>query len=268
MLASIALVLFEAQGCSVTAGGTKFDLSHLPTSVVDVLPEADEDKLYKYQVSFCSDTAECQGNYGNMVRLRNSGLNTCLGIYGEWSNSANPAPTKTSIGFQMKFQSEYYCSDDFSKKYSSVFNFICGKNKSIGTLQAKKTGSDACEYSVDIMIDAACAGGAKPQGGGGDGLVGGLSGGSIFLIILLVLAFVYVMGAFGFNYHKEKAVGFPHKSFWCSRLPFWIKTGLMVTWVQIMTCWRFTMKKVFKSKEEDDKMEEGLIKDSDDEEEE
>lgn len=249
---SLGLMFFEAHGCSVTAGGTAYDLSALQNmGVVQVAPDSSESG-YKYEISFCKDKAECQGNLGSMVRLRSGGQNTCLGIYGEWDNAGNEG-TPTPNGFSMSFQSEYYCSDDFSKKYSSVFNFICGDSDTPSGLVAKRTGSDACEYSVDISIAAACG-------------ASGLSGGSIFLITLVSVAFLYVIVGFGFFYHKEKAFGFPssQKGFWCSKLPFWVKTGLMVTWVQMMTCWRFTMKKIFKAKDNDDKMEEGLIKDDSD----
>merc|ERR1719476_476912 len=100
---SFLLGFLEANGCTVTAGGQTFDLSELASEgsggVIEVQPDTAEKSLYKYQISICDNKASCQGNTGCMIRERDSAVATCLGIYGQWGNAQNPAPTVTADGF-------------------------------------------------------------------------------------------------------------------------------------------------------------------------
>lgn len=165
---SMAVALLGVQGCDVAVGGKTFDLTPLTklgqNGVFDVNPPESQMGLYKFQISVCLDAAECQGNHGAMIRLRDSGLNTCLGIYGEWNNSKNKQATLTDNGFMYSMESGDYCSDDFSKKYSTIFNFVCNPTSPLNPIiTAIRTGADDCQYQVNIETSAACNGTPIPS---------------------------------------------------------------------------------------------------------
>jgi len=263
-------ILIEAvRGCTVSVGGQTYDLSALESAgtngVVSVTAPTSEQGLYKYSASFCSDKASCQGKYGNLIRLRDASVYSCLGVYGTWSTAVN---TKTTNGFEASFTSTESCSDNESEKYTSTFNFLCDKSAGdLGTLQANKVGGNNCEYSVDVHTDLVCAG-STPVGP--SSAAGTLSGGSIFLIVLVCLLFVYIIVGVGLNYHKDKSFGTPHRDFWCSKLPYWTKIGCLTSWIGALSCTKGTYRwcciKIFKADAEDEKMASSLIKEDGDDE--
>jgi len=258
----ILLIFKIARCCTVTVGGQTYDLSSLETAgssgVVSVTSPSSEGE-YTFEASFCSDRVACGAYiYGNLVRSKSQ---VCEGVYGKWSTAVN---TKTTNGYQAAFTSTQYCSDDFSSLYKSTFNFLCDKKAgTLGTVKAEQVGSNTCEYSVDVYTNLVCEGSVPtPSGGGGAG-GGGLSGGSIFLILLVVLVFVYVFAGIGWNYYKHKTVKTLHGELWCTKLPYWTKTGCLVSWVKTVTCCKFSYAwccmRICKAKSGDDKMATGLI---------
>jgi len=260
MIIGLYILLFFkiARCCTVTVGGQTYDLASLETAGSNgVVSVTSSEAEYTFEASFCSDRVACGAYiYGNMVRSKSQ---VCEGVYGKWSTATN---TKTTNGYQAEFTSTQYCSDDFSVLYKSTFNFLCdNKAGTLGTVKAEQVGSNTCEYSVDVYTDLVCAG-STPIHTGGDG-GGGLSGGSIFLILLVVLVFVYFFAGFGWNYYKHKTVKTLHGEFWCTKLPYWTKTGCMVSWFQTITCCKFSYAwccvKICKGKAGDDKMATGLI---------
>jgi len=245
-------------GCTVTVDKQSYDLTTLQDlGNISVTPPDDEVGEFSYEVSFCSDQVPC-GSFqkGNMVR---STQGACDGIYGNWNSAEN---TKSVNGYVANFTGSQYCYDNFKEHFNCEFNFLCDPDAGkLGKLQAIKTGGNTCRYKVDIPTNLVCEGSTPIHGGGGGGGTGGLSGGSIFLIILLALVVIYVFAGFGLNYHKEKTVKAPHKSFWCVKLPYWTKTGCITSWLCTMGTYRWCCKKIFKTNPEDDKMATGLIDD-------
>jgi len=259
----LILLSFEAVlGCSVTVGGQTYNLDSLQTQgtngVVSVTAPSSEGGEYKYEASFCTDLVPCSTYItGNLVRNKGD---ICEGVYGKWQSAVN---TKTTNGYSATFTSTQYCSDDYSTLYKSEFNFLCDKSAGVlGTIKAEQVGSTNCEYSVDVHTNLVCAGSVPVNSGGSEG---GLSGGSIFLIVLVVLLIVYVIAGFGWNYHKEKSVKCGQKDFWCVKLPYWTKTGCLTSWVSTLNCCKFSYAwcctKIFRVKAGDDKMAASLVGD-------
>jgi len=94
----------------------------------------------------------------------------------------------------------------------------------------------SCLYNINMQSPAVCP---KKSGGKsskpGKPKEGGLSGGSIFLIIISCLAFVYVAGGMIFNWQKYDASGWelcPNREFW-SEFGGLIKGGGVFTWSKI-----------------------------------
>jgi len=253
-------VFFQAaHGCTVPVGGQTYDFSSISTQEYSVTAPSSEQGVYTYQASFCSDRVACGSYiYGNLVRKKDA---TCEGVYGKWTSVVN---VKTNTGFQAAYESTQYCTDDFSVLYKSKFNFLCDTSAGdIGSLVASQVGDNTCEYSVDVHTNLVCAGSTPVNS-----ISSGLSGGSIFLIILFVLAAVYFLAGFGYNYYKTKTINAPHRGFWCTLLPYWTKTGCMLSWFTTVTFCQTTYTwcciKVFKAKPEDDQMATALFEEEKD----
>jgi len=250
------IFVYGSESCKVTAGGTQFDLSTLAGhGDFDVSPPHDEVGRYIYTISFCANSLTCDDNSGNFIRAQKYiPHNKCVAVYGQWSTAKNE---KTSKGFKTTFTGPTSCDDDPNEQYTGVFNYICDETATDLNdlnLTAAQTGGNDCKYTVTIPTDVACKGTAAPGGG--------LSGGSLFLIILVSVAFVYLLGMMSFGYYREKTVKAPHKGFWCNKLPYWTKTGCLVSWAASLSCYRWCCKKIFKAKAGDDVMEDALIRDN------
>jgi len=277
----ILIFLQIGQGCKVQVGEENYDLSDLQkagkSGVVEVTPPKSEQGVYKYEASFCADLADCQKNFGNLVRLRDSNLYSCIGLYGKWSSAVN---TKTENGYDAKFESSEYCADDFKQRYSSTFKFLCSETAgTLGTIEAEKVGDNSCSYTVNVYTNLVCTGStpvpgptpAGPTPSPADHTIatsGGLTWGFIFLIALLCALFMYIILGTGLNYRKEHSYKTPHQDFWCSKLPYWTKIGCITSWIwtlwfsQLIYSWCCTH--VCKKNGGEDNMATGLMKEEED----
>jgi len=252
------LLLFQAaSGCTMTAGNQTYDFSTISVKQYAVDGPKAEHGVFSYQASFCSDRVACGAYiYGNFVRFKNT---VCQGVYGKWSTGA---PVKTVNGMQVTFQSTTYCTDDFQRTYKCEFNFLCDTSAGdIGSMKATQVGDTICEFSVDVHTNLVCVGSIPVN------QAQGLSAGSVFLIILVVLLAVYFLAGLGYNYYRTKSIGAPHRAFWCSLLPYWTKTGCMLSWFGTVTfcktSYRWCCLKIFNAKPENDKMATALFQGED-----
>jgi hypothetical protein len=260
----VAILVFfvVVQSCDVDIPGYgSYDLSPLENAgnkgVVEVSPPPSEVGSVKYSASFCGDKMFCIGQATNFIREADSPTLNCLGKYGTWNSGTY---VKTSNGFEVSYSSDMPCSDDKAEYYSSTFNYICDPTAgTLGAIQATQVGN-ICKYSVDLNTDLVCKGSTTSSAG--------LSGGSIFLIILVSLMFLYFIVGIGFNYHKDRRFKTLHGEFWCRKLPYWTKMGCMSSWIVTLGflkgTYRWCCIKIFKA-EKDDKMATGLIAGEEDE---
>jgi len=231
MILFLSLLLFLTKivksGCTFKTSRGTFDLSPLATQSSYEAHEKEAMNL-AYYISFCGNTADT-GNCGSppasgvcaVQFLEGTVGGTCYAL-GTWDNSYTL--TSTSKGFTLEFDNG--SSDICGFPRSVVYDFQCSEGTAVGTMiVAESTAS--CSYTVTVptmyVCDEYIIGGGKA----------GLSGGSIFLIILLVLITVYFLGGFGFNTYRKSLSGLqamPHKHFWCTRLPFWLRAGCGESW--------------------------------------
>ena len=88
------------------------------------------------------------------------------------------------------------------------FNFNCDESvDGITPLEAVQNSTNDCRYMLEFATSKACAGGS-----GSDGL----SGGWIFIIILVCVAFVYIVGGMGYNYYTKQRLEFPNVELWAT----------------------------------------------------
>ncbi len=84
-----------------------------------------------------------------------------------------------------------------------------------------------CVYTMKFPTPILCP--------GHGGKKGGMSGGTIFLIIVIVVTFVYIVGGCIWNWKRNEKRGMeacPHRTFWCA-IPGYTKDGCMFTWGKI-----------------------------------
>jgi len=111
---------------------------------------------------------------------------------------------------------------------STTLNVLCASAFNRADKSADTVAETACTYQITMYLTAAC--GTKGSGGNtkDKSSGGGLSGGSVFLIIFFVSLFVYFAAGIGYNaYRGQQGVELvPNVEFW-KDLPFLVKDGVM-----------------------------------------
>jgi len=213
-----------------TARGT-FDLTPLATKSYEAPTHVNmHDPIYSF--SICGNNADgsrCSNTMDSSCAIQILS-SRCYNL-GKWDNSYDVSTTTDPLIIKFANGESDECSDSSGKPMdrSITFDFKCEDSVEMGTLTS--TEPSTCAYEITIPTKYVCDEYILPNA------TEGLSGGSIFLIVLLVLITVYCIGGFGFNNYRRSAEGLeavPQSSFWCKQLPFWVKTGCMV-------CWAFTV---------------------------
>jgi len=145
----------------------------------------------------------------------------CWGL-ATWDDSGKAA--STSDGFRIQFDNGSGDECPSQAPRSTNFTFACDHDQVVGTISARE--GQSCSYELTIHTKYVCPEYIIASSSSSSGL----SFGSIFLIILLVLIAVYCIAGFWFNKHRGSGERIPNASFWSTQLPFWVKTGLMVSW--------------------------------------
>jgi len=258
------LLINVIQGCSVSVGNYTYDLSYLDTAgdkgIITVTPPSDEPDIL-LKVSFCSDKISCRDEEG--ILYRNDSEFGCS-LYAMWDVSVTYE--KISNGFAAWYTSTMICTENF-KPLESTFYYLCDENSGhLGNIVARKPTSSICDYSIDVYTDLVCNGSTpvpSPHPSPSGFNQNGLSGGSIFLIILLTVVCVYLLVGLGMKYKKEKVFEIPNRGFWCWQLPFWTTVGCITSWRWVKSLYGRCCKRVFKTEEADERMATGLMEDQD-----
>jgi len=223
---SSLLLLFltkQAKGCTFTTHDGTFDLSKI----------AGQSYSFHFgdyfSFSICDNVASsdrCTAPLTGACAIQDHD-GSCYSM-GTWDSSSKVTSTNSSLTVKFQNGSPDGCqigSTPFPR--SITYNFICNENEE-ATIEMV-TEPQTCFYTAFVKTKYVCSDYIIHSSSSG----GGLSDGSIFLICLLVFVTVYCLGGFGFNKYKSSAEGlqaFPQASFWCTRLPFLVKTGCMVSW--------------------------------------
>jgi len=261
MLEFYILLINVIHGCSVTVGNYKYNLSYLDAQgVITVSPPSDEPDI-GFKVAFCSDKISCQEQTG--ILYRNDTMFGCS-LYAMWDTSVEYE--KTSNGFAAYYISTMICTENFEYLTSS-FYYLCDKKSGhLGEIEVSKSGTSICDYDVNVYTDLVCNGSSpaphpSPSPSGANGI--GMSGGTIFLIILLAILCVYLLVGLSMKYHQDKVCEIPHREFWCWHLPLWTTVGCITSWRSVKSCYGRCCRKMFKTDESDERMATGLMKDQD-----
>jgi hypothetical protein len=232
LLCCAGLALAALPDCDGDIGGTTFSLSDMAldtgaykytgsSSGGGVLTE------YKYTMNICkkvNSDGKCTSD-GAMVCQKN--MDGSFGaVIAYWSASKTPAPKLSLIsssapekGVKMSFTNgdKCYVNPTTNQVRKANVNLHCDSGAAVPTKFKLSEESSTCTFTIDITSPDACPG-------------GGMSGGTLFLILLLVSFLVY-LGVGIFLQHRKGATGselMPNLAFW-KDLPNLVKTGIQFT---------------------------------------
>jgi len=146
----------------------------------------------------------------------------CWGL-ATWDDSGKAVSTSDGFSIQFENGSDDNCPTPSPR--STKFTFQCDEDQTVGSIKVEE--GQSCSYELTIPTKYVCPEYIIHSGSTNSS---GLSFGSIFLIVLVVLIAVYCIAGFGFNKRKGSEEVIPHSGFWCTQLPFWVKTGLITSW--------------------------------------
>jgi len=194
LLLTFAFCGLDKSACKYTTDDKEYDLSELSKSDLQK-----EDSNMMYYVRFCQPTPVCSTASPADASVcqsttdgpKNAGSSSDMEILGETDN-----------GLTIKFGQGTVGCDGVTR--ATTINLVCSSGAStIVSIQEQK-----CIYAMTINSPAGCA--HEISGGG-------LSAGSIILIIVACLVFVYLVGGMAFNYKFKELRGVemvPNVEFW------------------------------------------------------
>jgi len=248
-------VLSDESDCKFSVGGKNYDLSGLKGQTAT----GDDSKIstYHYTAAVCSDmTAQCedimtgQKLVGVVYQMGGEPGQqaVCWDMLAKWDNvEAGPLDKSAGAdgkdGLTLSFTNGDPCRGSPRK---TKMNMICDTEE-IGKLSGFQDDSDSCLFIINFPSKHACSGAGPGPGpgphGGGKKSSSGISGGWIFIILLVSLAIFYVAGFFAYGGYKTKEwtnkENCPHTEFW-GKFVGWVKLGCIMsgqyTWSATKAC--------------------------------
>jgi len=236
VLFAVAVVSIHAQAdCKGSVGGSNYDLGPLQKAIGenDVTTQDQAGNTYYFRPCNPVKQAECaQGtNPPNPATCqKDSRMVPRFHSCGSTSTASWKARTSgDATGFILHF------TNGEEDRQSDV-EFICDPQGGTGTLLAvTPTELPTHFYHLQWTSNLTCPGSHGDGGDGGDGGGGGgggISGGWIFIIILLGIAVLYLVGGVIYKRVRTEDRGLdmiPQKEFWFS-LPFLVASGHIYVW--------------------------------------
>lgn len=220
--------------CQVVLGGHTYDFTGLTLNnnasnyqAIDSVSNA------YYGLNICGLTtqvlADCYNDGGMACEYAHAPPSGFEAIIARWDNSTNPVwgitekSSKFGQGVFMNLTNGDHC-DQYTRV--TVFYFICSNHK-LGAIQAESFAP--CSNAFIIPTSAACLPASSSSHG--------LSGGWVFVIIVLVLTCCYCVSGVLYKSFKLGTRGvesIPNIAQW-QQLPSLVKDGCIFTW-RLLTC--------------------------------
>eukprot|EP01084_Bolivina_argentea_P220264 373326_1 len=190
----------------------------------------------QYEVSYspCRDDISCaSGGFGGkyMAAQIDTGNNECAAYLATWDPSFSPEHSLLNGRdmYEFAFDNGQASPGCDSGRWLDV-QFVCKENAYPYSSSDTECGEEDqnCHYYTRIFTNLACPGGGGALGGDSD-----LSGGWIFILILISCLFGYCMFGFLFMGLKMKEWTIPHAQFWL-KVPSLVYAGCCVTKDSIM----------------------------------
>jgi len=209
-----------------SGGSVTLDLSGLSGKTLHASDT--EDGGHDYAWSVCTNSQSCDGDTVMVAQRPSSGSDDACYILGRWDASIEPTYDASAQTFAFKYDNGATDCGFPARTWAPTMKCQCGTSASLASV---KELPGSCYYEVEIGTKYACTGGCPD-----DDSLDGLSGGWIFIIILVSCIFAYCVGGYVvMALTVNKAGGFkdvggniPQKSLWVA-LPSLVLAGCMVT---------------------------------------
>jgi len=229
-----------ASACTFTGGGQPFDLTGAAN--LGDLPGSDSSYTYKLHVCDVVADAACvakaPATFGGSVCQYNTATPPAyIHLLSSWVGT--PAPTWALInagdptkGVQVSMANGDACYNMGTTQPRAVtINFPCTPNVPGGAYTISTQQTNPCAYIVSFPTQYSCPGagpgpGPDPTPGGGGGS-SKLSGGTIFLIVMVVVIPVYIAAGCIFKRQRQGTTG-------CESAPTSISGGLFLATLRMV----------------------------------
>jgi len=216
----LVVVSASTYPCQYSSGGYGWDLT--PMTGIDYSgSEAGTQFLYKLNLCGLVTEPVCYQLQGSMCQYNQA--NSFYHVCGTWAY--DPVPIWSALnghdGVVIELNNGDGPCPDGSNRLT-VITLHCDPTAPIRPATFTVVPISQCGYGIDIRSSAACPV-TTPSG---------LSGGWIFILILVVAATIYIAVGCGYKRHKKGLVGmesFPNIDFW-RQLPVLVKEGCLFTW--------------------------------------
>jgi hypothetical protein len=226
-LINIIQIDSDLASCRQTFGSNRYDLNQLSGFTI-----VGEQAIYRYAITPCGlvPTSQCGENSSPF----DPGMTSCqINLIGPIPRFESPMGFLDGYGKLPNLQFTENTDGPGTGVIMTMRNarcsgverlvkviFICDRGVKIPT-RMDAVEAPQCQFTIRIKADGACpispGPGPTPTPGPGPSGNTGTSGGTVFIIILLVLSAVYVIGTVSYNRFKENRTGLallPHPTFW------------------------------------------------------
>jgi hypothetical protein len=212
-----------------TSSGNTLNLAKLKGSTIDCI--GTDNTNYKYTYTPCENGLTCDSQSVMGIQTYIGGTNEICYYIAQWDGGViQPVYSQDQDGVET--WSFYYPNGEATGGCSAsgrsmIINWTCDSSQKSPNPSAHEAST--CQYEMDIIWS--CKGG----GGGGSSSSNDLSGGWIFIIILICVFAVYCIFGYVWNKTRNEANGWgdvskntPHHDFWC-HLHQYVIAGCVVT---------------------------------------
>jgi len=217
-------------GCTFSLGGHDFDLNPARDTSSDY---TSSDSDYTYVMNFCGQAmnADCGQRTGIACQFEGGAIEAALSKDDGSPPLAELLDASTpSKGVQIRYDNGDLCyQTGFMGPRHAILKLTCSADtEKTFTI----TENPQCTHNIAMNIRAACPLDFTPSGA-----EGGLSDGSLFLILFLVFTILYFVGGFVFKTKKKGTSGIesiPNIDIW-QQIPGLVKDGCKWTHMMIKT---------------------------------
>eukprot|EP00455_Lapot_gusevi_P054392 TRINITY_DN870_c0_g1_i1.p1 TRINITY_DN870_c0_g1~~TRINITY_DN870_c0_g1_i1.p1 ORF type:complete len:256 (+),score=27.43 TRINITY_DN870_c0_g1_i1:147-914(+) len=202
--------------------GDVYDFSPLTKSSGSDYQFDTADGTYTFFWNMCADMVQSHGcNKAGQAALFAKGQSACRRLASGEPNIRFTDTNNPSGGVTLHYEQtgDFCYSISRSQPYSLDINILCDPESESSIQSVGLSASNGCSGYVNMKTKYACA---KP----------GISGGWIFVIILVCVTFVYISGGCFYKRRQLGAEGmeaFPNVDFWRT-VPGYVKDGCYYFW--------------------------------------
>lgn len=244
MIIKLILILYLwidlnfGQTCDFTVQGLLFEGSKFSSTTL-----LTKNGNYQYMYTPCRNEAPCTSSDDSYMVTQGQ-EDECVAYLAQWSDSITPTFSNDNGGTFTFTYTNGHCTGNTAQSATFKAQYICDSdsNELYSTIELVTTSN--CDYTMKINTQYGCGYAVASDTG-----LDELSVGTIILISLISLIFLYCLIGYILNLRKNKCENWndfknnlPHLSFWCI-IPKYTWAGCIVTKECILNSYHKHIKK-------------------------